>query len=58
MAFSNDVAAGLFTLKNTVSPHLEDDSREELCRLLQELFSEYKTYQVEEIETDEWKSNN
>lgn len=57
MAFSSD-ESGLFSLQNTVLPQFKDGSKEELCRLLQELFSEYIKQQREEVEADEYKNNN
>ena len=57
MAFSSD-ESGLFSLQNTVLSQFKDSSKEELCRLLQELFSEYIKQQREGVQTNEYKSNN
>ena len=41
---------GIFSLRHTIVPHLKDDERKDLSRLLQELFSDYMKTQENDNE--------
>ena len=45
MAEPPDEADDLFSLRNTILSHLKDEDKNNLSRLLQELFSDYMKFQ-------------